>query len=116
MTMEAHASGRSSLAKANGAPRWSAKTRTTGQPRKHLARKGSGRCRLHGGRQCAFNMFRELVSDAPPHRWNRAEPCAVKSSDGGAGAHSCTERFNVVIWVSLVGSLSLTGRQFAVNT
>ena len=26
------------------------------------------------------------------------------------------ERFNVVIWVSLVGSLSLTGRQFAVNT
>jgi len=50
MTMEAHASGRSSLAKANGAPRCGAKTRTTGQPRKHLARKGSGRCRLHGGR------------------------------------------------------------------
>jgi len=41
MTMEAHASGRSSLAKTNGAPRCGAKTRTTGQPCKHLARKGA---------------------------------------------------------------------------
>src|SRR5215831_16346522 len=47
MTMEAHASGRLSLAKANGAPRCGAKTRTTGQLCKHLARKESGRCRLH---------------------------------------------------------------------
>jgi hypothetical protein len=64
MTMEAHASGRSSLAKANGAPRCGAKTRTTGQPCKHLARKGSGRCRV--------SLFSPLMRQGPLRTWVRS--------------------------------------------
>ena len=72
MTMEAHASGRSSLAKANGAPRCGAKTRTTGQPCKHLARKGSGQCRLHGGRSTgpkSATALDALKAKTTKHGW-----------------------------------------------
>src|SRR5215469_5021133 len=82
MTMEAHASGRLSLAKANGAPRCGAKTRTTGQPCKHLARKGPGRCRLHGGRSTGPKSAAAL--NAPKtkmtkHGWFSQEAVAARN-------------------------------------
>src|SRR5215813_475472 len=81
MTTEVHASGRSSLAKANGAPRCGAKTRTTGQPCKHLARKGSGRCRLHGGRSTgpkSAAALDALKAKMTKHGWFGQEAIAAR--------------------------------------
>jgi hypothetical protein len=81
MTMEAHASGRSSLAKANDAPRCGAKTRPTGQPCKHLARKGSGRCRLHAGRSTgpkSAAALSALKTKMTKHGWFSQEAVAAR--------------------------------------
>jgi hypothetical protein len=81
MTMEAHASGRLSLAKANGAPRCGAKTGTTGQPCKRLARKGSGRCRLHGGRSTgpkSAAALSALRTKMTKHGWFSQEAIAAR--------------------------------------
>jgi hypothetical protein len=81
MTMEAYASGRSSLAKANGAPRCGAKTRTTGQPCRHLAPKGSGRCRLHGGRSTgpqSAAALDALKAKMTKHGWFDQEAVAAR--------------------------------------
>ena len=80
MTMEAHASGRSGLAKANGATRCGAKTRTAGQPCKPPCRQRIWRCRLHGGRSTgpkSAAAVEALKAKMTNHGWFSQEAIAA---------------------------------------
>jgi hypothetical protein len=86
MTLEAHASGRSGLAKANGAPRCGAKTRTAGQPCKPSCRQRIWRCRLHGGRSTgpkSAAAVEALKAKMTNHGWFSQEAIAAHKEQRG---------------------------------
>ena len=83
MIMEAHASGKSNPVQANGAPRCGARTRTTGQPCRHPARKGSGR-RFHGVRPEPSPpwLLDALKAKSTKHGWFSQEAIAARRAQG----------------------------------